>query len=399
LDRPEKVTAVTHIGWIAACLCVVVLAGLAERRFRNSALAAVPIRIHVNGTRGKSTTTRLIHAALRQAGIPAIARCSGTAARILLPDGSELAWRRRGTPNIREMLHFLFSTRRHGARALVVECMAVHPELQWTAEHEMIRATHGVITNARADHTEYMGHSAGQVAGSLSNSIPCGSRLILGDDSQAGVFLQRASLLGTEVLHASAIPEREVILPGETALPAWLIENRRIALAVTRSLGIADETALNGMKGYRADPGAASSGIMQLRSGPMPWLDATAANDPESFDLLVDDWRRSHMEPPVAKEIILFNHRADRQARLLEFCERSSCFNRAERVWITGERPAWQVARRVGRRRAAGSVEFIPMHRLKGCLGKESGPPPALILSGNTKNFDRSILEQGNCHG
>ena len=49
----------------AAILALVLSLLLWERLARDRALAAVPIRIHVNGTRGKSTVTRLIAGALR----------------------------------------------------------------------------------------------------------------------------------------------------------------------------------------------------------------------------------------------------------------------------------------------------------------------------------------------
>ncbi len=55
-----------------------------------------PLKIHVNGTRGKSTVTRLIAAGLRQASLPTVAKTTGSAARLIYPDGSETSWPRRG---------------------------------------------------------------------------------------------------------------------------------------------------------------------------------------------------------------------------------------------------------------------------------------------------------------
>ncbi|HPG96753.1 MAG TPA: poly-gamma-glutamate synthase PgsB, partial [Rectinema sp.] len=49
-------------------------------------LKAVPIRILVNGTRGKSTVTRLIAAGLAAGGLRVYAKTTGSAARIILPD-------------------------------------------------------------------------------------------------------------------------------------------------------------------------------------------------------------------------------------------------------------------------------------------------------------------------
>jgi len=47
------------------------------------ALRALPIRIHVNGSRGKSSVTRLVAAALREGGIPTAAKTTGSKARMI----------------------------------------------------------------------------------------------------------------------------------------------------------------------------------------------------------------------------------------------------------------------------------------------------------------------------
>ena len=120
-----------------------------ERRARDAAHAAIPIRIHVNGTRGKSTVTRLVAAALREAGMRTVAKTTGTAARIILPDGNERPVRRRAPASIREQLWLLREAHRLRADAVVIECMAVDPDLQAVCEEQMVRSTIGVITNAR----------------------------------------------------------------------------------------------------------------------------------------------------------------------------------------------------------------------------------------------------------
>ena len=139
---------------------------------RDRALAGLPIPFDVNGTRAKSTVTRLVWSALREAGIPAMAKTTGTAPRLLLPDGREIPLGRRGPANVREQLALARHARRLGARAMVVECMAIDPVLQHATERQMIRATIGVITNVRLDHTEAMGRDLETIALSLSNTIP-----------------------------------------------------------------------------------------------------------------------------------------------------------------------------------------------------------------------------------
>ena len=44
---------------------ILIIFGLFENYYHQKALSNIPIRIHVNGTRGKSSVTRLIAAGLR----------------------------------------------------------------------------------------------------------------------------------------------------------------------------------------------------------------------------------------------------------------------------------------------------------------------------------------------
>ena len=55
-------------------------AGALERVVHRRNLAKIPLRIHVNGTRGKSSVTRLIAAALRAHGTVTCAKTTGTLA-------------------------------------------------------------------------------------------------------------------------------------------------------------------------------------------------------------------------------------------------------------------------------------------------------------------------------
>ena len=54
----------------------------------------IPIRIHVNGSRGKSSVTRLIAAGLRAGGLRTVAKTTGSAAAVIHADGSETPVRR-----------------------------------------------------------------------------------------------------------------------------------------------------------------------------------------------------------------------------------------------------------------------------------------------------------------
>ena len=72
---------------------------LHQRRANN-----IPIRIHVNGTRGKSSVTRLIAAGLRNGGIRTVAKTTGTLPRIIDTDGKEIPIVRKAGANIIEQV-------------------------------------------------------------------------------------------------------------------------------------------------------------------------------------------------------------------------------------------------------------------------------------------------------
>src|SRR5215510_904106 len=109
---------------------LVTLGALVEGLLHRRNLARIPIRIHVNGTRGKSSVTRLIAAGLREGGLVTCAKTTGTLARMILPNGREVPIFRPAGANVIEQKRIVAAAAAHGADALVIECMALQPELQ-----------------------------------------------------------------------------------------------------------------------------------------------------------------------------------------------------------------------------------------------------------------------------
>ncbi len=346
--------------------------GLAERVARDAAWRAVPVRVHVNGTRGKTTVTRLIWSALREAGIPAVAKTTGTAPRVLLPDGRERPLVRRSPASIREQLELLRLARREGARAVVAECMALDPALQWVSEHEMLRASVGVITNVRTDHAEVMGPNLEDIASSLANTIPRGGLLVTGESRFTALLGRRA-----ELMNARLVP-----LPAQEGSKGegWLLDDERVALGVTRQLGIPDAVAARGFARAPRDPGAARAGTLSTTGGAVRWLDATAANDPESLAAVVGG-------ADGAPHLVVYNHRSDRSPRLACFADRSTVVAHAGQLVVTGDRPPWTVWRRLRARRQASPPVFVPRRRLAGWL-RAHAASGALVFCGNTRGID-----------
>ena len=139
---------------LAALLIYCLLEGRAHRRL----LRAIPIRVLVNGTRGKTTTTRLIHAGLAQNGIKAYAKSTGSEAMTLDESLNAVPMARKTSyVSVGEVIAFMREAARHGVKAVVVECMAVRPDLQKSLARSLLKPTHTVLLNDYVDHVAAMG--------------------------------------------------------------------------------------------------------------------------------------------------------------------------------------------------------------------------------------------------
>lgn len=128
----------------------------------------IPHVIHVNGTRGKSSVCRLIEAGLRNGGMRVFCKTTGINPTTIDVDGEERIIPRKGCANIKEQVEILCKASKQNVQILVVECMAVRPELQHVTQHSILRADICAITNVRRDHTDVMGESLQEIADALS---------------------------------------------------------------------------------------------------------------------------------------------------------------------------------------------------------------------------------------
>ena len=159
--------------------------------------------IYVNGTRGKSTVSRLIAAGLAAGGYRVMCKTTGTLPLCLHPDGREEEIRRRGPANIREQLKYLHAAAEEKADILVIECMALQPEYQRVSARNMLRNDIGVITNARLDHMDVMGETRGEILDCLMEMLPEGGSIFTAERDFRERMSERAKALGSSIRFTS----------------------------------------------------------------------------------------------------------------------------------------------------------------------------------------------------
>jgi len=298
------------------------------------ALSRIPARVHVNGTRGKSSVTRLIAAGLRAGGKRALAKTTGTLARVILPNDRELSVFRPLGANVREQIRIVRFAAEQRAEVLVVECMALQPILQWLTEKVFVRATHGVITNARPDHLDVMGPTGDDVARALAGMIPRGAVCYTAERERLGPLRFAADDRGSELV---VVDEGDAAALGDEAMAGFghyeHRDNVALALAVCEGLGVARSVALAGMQRMQPDPGALTFHEIDFFGREIVFVNAFAANDPVSS---LQIWDLSRAKYPAHRTMAVFNCRADRADRSRQLGEALAEWPAPDRVVAVG---------------------------------------------------------------
>jgi len=293
-------------------LLALFIAGVVEQRRHFANLDHIPVRVLVNGIRGKSSITRLCAGALRGGNLRVVAKTTGTAARYIWPDGTEEpVFRKFDLPNVAEQIDVVRRAASQDPDALVMECMAVLPDLQEINQRKLIRSTIGVLCNVREDHLAEMGPTLEDVARALSRSMPEQGVCVTAEVDWYPVLEEEAARRHCTLIYADPASVTDV----EMDKFSWFTfkENVAIALAVAREFGISRDDALRGMWAAAPDPGVLSVEHYRVGDRALRIANIFAANDPNStvmnFRLLLDS---GAIRPPI---FTLINCRPDRVER------------------------------------------------------------------------------------
>ena len=326
---------------LGAFALVLIILGLLEFRSHQLVLSSIPVRIHVNGTRGKSSVTRLIAAGLRAGGRRTFAKTTGTAPRVIDAEGIDRIIHRLRSPSIGEQVRLLKYFSAEKPDVVVMECMAVQPQYQWISEHQMVKSDIGVITNARPDHLDEMGPTDVDVVRSLCNSVPVDGTLITAEEKHKNILAKVAEQNGSEFLHSDegSITDSELNKFSYIEHP----QNIAIALDVCKKMGIKRDVALTGMHSVKPDLGALIVWKLKGENGSLQFVNGMAANDPVStlqiWKFVIDRY------PTTSGSAVFFNSRDDRPLRTNQMLELTFEEIKPEHFIIRGDKIASKINR------------------------------------------------------
>ena len=335
---------------------IVALTWMLWSRRNVARLQRIPLRVLVTGTRGKSSTVRLIHAALSEAGIPTLGKVTGTASRELDTTGAEHATHRIGQVSILEMLetvHRSFTGDTPTPLAVVLECMAVTPDLIEMCTDDIVRPQVSAVTNALWDHLEEQGTSLQDIAISLSRVMK-GTEVAVTAEHRAATLATLAYEAGRHGCAFDAVDGRE--------LPADILERLRgahpdnvaVALAVAAFAGVDRETAVRGMAAATVEPWPTSPVTVTIEGIEWWYRDIGSINDTDSLTPALVE-ARAQM-PRDAVTLAILTTRWDRPLRGIQFAS-SVTPDDVDGIVIVGEPDA--VVRRYARKAGWSSDRII----------------------------------------
>jgi poly-gamma-glutamate synthase PgsB/CapB len=292
----------------------------------------IPTIIHVNGTRGKSSVTRLIAAGLREGGKKTLAKTTGSAASFIFENGSETRIVRYFGANIKEQLKIIRYVAKRKVDALVLECMAVNPEYQWVTEHKMVNADVCVITNSRMDHLDEMGPGIRNITLSLCNTFPKKGVAFTAEKKMFPLMKKEAQKKNVRLTRAD---ENEV--SDEEMRGFYYIEHKEnvaLALQVCEFCGIDRKTAIHGMWKAIPDIGATEIFRHKVKNKEIYFAHSFAANDPESTKVLIENIRNLYSN--IESVMVVLNTRADRLIRSKQLIEMLKDVS-SERIILVGQ--------------------------------------------------------------
>ncbi len=263
-------------------------------------------RILVNGTRGKSTVTEYLAAALQEPGRNTMAKITGVVPTILF-NGEQTRLERNGPARITEQFTMIRQAARKRCENLILECMSISPELQKT-ESRYFRPDFYLITNLREDHREIGGPANLSYKAAVCEAIPRGGTVITSETEDIGMIEKAA--IEKDALLIKTDPQLLEKLQGE--LPEDLIgDNLLLALTTCISSGMDEKVAYRRILDFADRKENRRRTLDEIRK--IYFLNGFDINDSDSASRFLSRYYSPGVGAPDL--IIILNTRSDRPLR------------------------------------------------------------------------------------
>jgi len=355
----------------------------------NKSVRNIKIKIHVNGTRGKSTVTKYISAGLREVNSKVIGKVTGEIPALLLPDDTTKNIKRKGSARVQEQFNIIRKAGKNKVDALVLECMSIDPALQ-KLESAFLKPDIYIITNIRDDHREKMGNTQDSHIKSICSAIPDNSKIIACESSYMNIIKDETLAKKSTFIQAFNLhdPEKEKI-------PGTIHEsNVKLALTACVEAGISRDYAFNGILKSIAKSESPLCSIPNCKHKRF-FLNAFSVNDTRSASDFLRFWTK---KLSISNKIaVVFNTRSDRPIRTDLFTE-----------WIKSNHAKIALVILIGDHKKRANRKLTAMNlniqikslrinsrtRIKETIMKNAGDAGLIVGIGNIKGLGYKIVNE-----
>lgn len=288
-------------------------------------LQKIPLRILVNGTRGKSTIVKLIYEILLKSGQKVFAKTTGDQPQVHLPDGQTKTVSRYSPASIIENISILRHWAKETPEALVMECMALQPETQRILTTHIFKPNYILISNIHVDHAEAMGTQLKDMLLTIMECIDKNANILT--TNQVAKKLQQFGKSLERIAEREEFPEKFDHIPAQIVDQNWSLI-KTLANQLNMDLQIAYSC-------FREIHSSINKNIY-VKNPDLNWSfwNLFSVNDHESATLFIR-YSRQNQSPDMQK-IILFNTRSDRPLRTHYFVDLILQEFSNTAIWLTG---------------------------------------------------------------
>jgi gamma-polyglutamate synthase len=313
---------ITIIGFAFVIAMLSVEALIVKKRVRN-----IHLRIHVNGTRGKSSVSEYIAAGLRT-NKNVLCKVTGVKPTIIYPDGKKEIIKRKGRARVKEQFEMVRLASKLHVDALVLECMSILPELQIVESRNLTPQIY-VITNIRDDHREEMGVALDEQAKAICSAIPRNTTVLTSEDKFLPLIKQYSRKKNCNLISVNKLDPEYL-----SRIPDGIFDvNIALALEACAIAGIDKETAFaNILNAINNNPVPMLEFLDKNKS--IRFVDGFAVNDVPSARGFLQYWKNKFDEPEEL--LVILNTRNDRPLRSVQFAEWLGKEESLSKIILTG---------------------------------------------------------------
>ncbi len=273
--------------------------------------------ILVNGIRGKTSTAIQIDSVLRENGYKVFTKTTGTDPIILDCNNNKFPIIRKGSPNILEQIKIIKKAYNQKAEILILECMAINPDLQLVSQKRIIKSDILVITNIRPDHIPEMGRNLDDIAFAISRTIPENGLVFTADAN----YYENFQKIGKDKNSKVVLVENSEFNNSKLVYEACknLIKNKRY----NKQKKLENFNNIEN-KIYK---------LKNNKDQDIIFINLFSANDPVSSN----HWIKKYLNSNYKKKYLIYNNRQDRPNRILLFVNYFDIFNDFDEIFICGE--------------------------------------------------------------